>query len=378
MLADTLLIPFILLLIIGMKTADKSANGFFEDYFSPKNTNALKGIFAVAVVIYHLGMVTNGSGSRLLIHCSGDFAVKFFFFASGYGLLSQFKSYKLRGENYAKGFLGRHLPKLLVPLLVLTLPYTLFFASGESYYGVGVITFDMFKELFLKNGLYVVFNAWFVFELLALYIIFYICFRFIGDYKKAVRFCVFGTVALMCGFYCLNTYLNYNNFWYYSTIAFAIGVLYASYKDKIDGFLKNNYDKVSVVLYPVLMCVALAFFAIKRCSSDTTGITSAENIILTPLFLLALMALLTKVQPGCKRFWSFMGKISYELYLVHGLFYLLYHSSFINIENPAFYVFAVMGSSIAAAVIIHYIDKLILKIYFWFYNLFHKEKGKKA
>lgn len=86
MIADTLLIPFILLLVCGMKFSNSGNNYFFDDYLSPQNTKVLKGIFAVAVVIYHLGMITNNAGSKILIHCSGDFAVKFFFFCSGYGL----------------------------------------------------------------------------------------------------------------------------------------------------------------------------------------------------------------------------------------------------------------------------------------------------
>lgn len=378
MIADTLLIPFVLLLLIGAKTSSKEENKFFDDYLSVDNTNILKGIFAVTVVIYHLGLCTNDNGSKLLIHCSGDFAVKFFFFASGYGLLTQYKKYRERGIDYAKGFLGKHIPKLVIPLLVLTVPYVLYFASGETYYGVGKINLDMFTDLFVHNGLYVVFNAWFVFELVALYIVFWLCFRFIKDYKKAVQFCVLATIALMCAFYCLHIYQNYNNFWYYSTFAFAVGIIYAYYKENIDAFIKKRYEAVCFLLFPLLISLALAFFSVKRYSADTTGITSAENIILTPIFLLSLMALVTKIQPGCKGFWRFIGKISYELYLVHGLFYLLYRSSFINIQNSALYVFAVMASSIIAAVIIHCIDDVIIKIYFSVYNVFHKGERRKA
>lgn len=165
MIADTLLIPFILLLVCGMKFSNSGNNYFFDDYLSPQNTKVLKGIFAVAVVIYHLGMITNNAGSKILIHCSGDFAVKFFFFCSGYGLLTQYKKYQARGVDYTKGFLGKHLPKLLVPLLVLTVIYTFFFINEGSYYGSSPFTFNLVVNLFLNNGLYVVYNAWFIFEL---------------------------------------------------------------------------------------------------------------------------------------------------------------------------------------------------------------------
>lgn len=124
-------------------------------------------------------MITNNAGSKILIHCSGDFAVKFFFFCSGYSLLTQYKKYQARGVDYTKGFLGKHLPKLLVPLLVLTVIYTLFFINeGCSYYGNSPFTFNLVVNLFLNNGFYVFYNAWFIFELVLLYIVFFFSFHF--------------------------------------------------------------------------------------------------------------------------------------------------------------------------------------------------------
>ena len=43
MIADTLLIPFILLLVCGMKFSNSGNNYFFDDYLSPQNTKVLKG-----------------------------------------------------------------------------------------------------------------------------------------------------------------------------------------------------------------------------------------------------------------------------------------------------------------------------------------------
>lgn len=324
MIADTLLIPFILLLVCGMKFSNSGNNYFFDDYLSPQNTKVLKGIFAVAVVIYHLGMITNNAGSKILIHCSGDFAVKFFFFCSGYGLLTQYKKYQARGVDYTKGFLGKHLPKLLVPLLVLTVIYTFFFINEGSYYGSSPFTFNLVVNLFLNNGLYVVYNAWFIFELVLLYIVFFFSFHF-GKKNGGIQCCVILTLVLMCAFYMLNTYKAWSNFWYYSTFAFAVGVIYAEYKTNIDAFLKKHFKAVTYILFPMLICTMVAFFAVKKEIENNAGITSAENIILTPLFLLSLMAL-----------------------------------------------------SIVAAIIIHYIDFVILKIYFFVYNLFHKTDKKRS
>lgn len=211
---------------------------------------------------------------------------------------------------------------------------------------------------------------------------FYILYSFFsfhfGKKNGGIQCCVILTLVLMCAFYMLNTYKAWSNFWYYSTFAFAVGVIYAEYKTNIDAFLKKHFKAVTYILFPMLICTMVAFFAVKKEIENNAGITSAENIILTPLFLLSLMALLTKIQPGCKKFWSFIGEISYELYLVHGLMYLLLHSSVINVKSQVVFVFGVMALSIVAAIIIHYIDFVILKIYFFVYNLFHKTDKKRS
>ena len=49
---------------------------------------------------------------------------------------------------------------------------------------------------------------------------------------------------------------------------------------------------------------------------------------------------------------NFLGKISLELYLIHGLFIDLFHSEFFNIQKDEFYVGAVVLASIVSAFLI--------------------------
>ena len=117
--------------------------------------------------------------------------------------------------------------------------------------------------MFLNNGFYVVYNAWFIFELVLLYIVFFFSFHF-GKKNGGIQCCVILTLVLMCAFYMLNTYKAWSNFWYYSTFAFAVGVIYAEYKTNIDAFLKKHFKAVIYILFPMLICTMVAFFAVKK------------------------------------------------------------------------------------------------------------------
>ena len=49
----------------------------------------------------------------------------------------------------------------------------------------------------------------------------------------------------------------------------------------------------------------------------------------------------------------FLGKISPELYLIHGLFIQLFHGQLILLENEMLFILSVLVCSIAAAAVLH-------------------------
>ena len=68
-----------------------------------------------------------------------------------------------------------------------------------------------------------------------------------------------------------------------------------------------------------------------------------------------------------------LGKISYELYMIHGLVILVFRSDVIYIYNKYWFLMAVVGVSILAAVVFYNIDCVLLS----FINMKLENKEKR-
>lgn len=92
-----LLISWLLLILTGSKFADK--NQFYKNVLSENQSNALRGICAIEIMLGHIGIATES----LLLYPyrkAGILFVGIFFMLSGYGL-SYGVSYK---EKYLEHF----------------------------------------------------------------------------------------------------------------------------------------------------------------------------------------------------------------------------------------------------------------------------------
>ena len=74
-----------------------------KDFLSKQNTNAIKGLLSIFIVIHHLYGWTNilryPMVSVILIGYLGSWSVSLFFFFSGYGLWNSVLSKKTRGVH---------------------------------------------------------------------------------------------------------------------------------------------------------------------------------------------------------------------------------------------------------------------------------------
>ena len=77
------------------------------------------------------------------------------------------------------------------------------------------------------------------------------------------------------------------------------------------------------------------------------------------IFVLFVLFFSLRAQTG-NCFSKWIGKISFEIYLIHGLFLDLFKSKFITIESPALYVYLSLIASIAAAFLIHNAFKFLM------------------
>ena len=83
-------INLILLLIFGLLIFKSKYMKLNNDYLSKNNTDIIKGISVLVVILCHIAMfsVNDGMIKRIFLN-SGILAVAIFIFVSGYGLMSQ-------------------------------------------------------------------------------------------------------------------------------------------------------------------------------------------------------------------------------------------------------------------------------------------------
>lgn len=87
-----------------------------QSRFGILNTNALKGVLAIAVILGHVStrvMIPLGYEWARMFGILGIFSVTIFFFISGYGLM---QSYQKKGATYFQGFLRKRVTGTFIPL----------------------------------------------------------------------------------------------------------------------------------------------------------------------------------------------------------------------------------------------------------------------
>lgn len=356
-MADLVLIPIILLLLYKI---EYKRDGIFEDYLSIERTNILKAVMAVDVFLFHLTLSYLNVDTTFMKVASGDDAVKIFFFLSGFGLAV---SYKRKGQAYLNGFLSKRFAKILVPLIIVAIINAGAFEYTGTYYTYDSFNLSNIYHGFIDNGLTLVYNSWYVIELMILYIVFYFSFKISGNnFQRGINISVTLTMLVMGAFYMLAVYKTWLAVWFYSTYVFAFGLIWGAKEEKILTLAKKKHDYLFMIGVPASMITVIVLRMVKPIME--IGIYQVlKSLLVGPLMILGVILAGMKIRINC-RVWKILGTVAYEIYLVHGLVYNLLRSNKIYIDNDVLYVCASLGIAIVLAFAVHYLSQGILKVYF--------------
>lgn len=316
-----------------------------DDYLGVKTTLGLKGFLALGIIFHHLSQwVTTGSEFSNFAYM-GTYIVSIFFFLSGYGLYYQ-NEHK---PNYMSGFLYKRLSRIFVPFLFISLIYLVYrVANGQ------VIDIEYFINLFVK-GSTIIINGWFVNIIILMYLLFYVSFKL---FKKS-EVAIFINLLLILGYIFIAIKLNYGFWWYNSSLPFAVGLLWAKYKNRIDSFVNNHYFAL-LILFTILLFISHRYdFIISKLNiTDSYSyalIANLDNVIFTIYFMLFI-----KKFNFDNKYLNFIGTISFELYMIHGLFMSIFAKYFVSSTiNDVIYTVLVLVFSISFA---WFINQLLKKI----------------
>jgi peptidoglycan/LPS O-acetylase OafA/YrhL len=223
------------------------------------------------------------------------------------------------------------LSKVIVPFIVsILLCQTLFYVDGRQ---LDIAT--VLKHLLRGNPDILLPFSWFPFAIIYFYVCFYIVYRYLtDDIEYGLFYLLFATILYMCTTKFL---LGWTDRWWVSTFAFNAGLLWKYNENAILTFLqKKRYALFSSILLPLVFLV---------------GWRGTASAPLYPMCILIIFSLINI--PNIKLF-SYLGAISYEIYLLQGIPMILLRGNHIHIQSDYVFILLTLIITIVLAAILHY------------------------
>lgn len=286
----------------------------------------------------------------------------FFFFLSGYGLMTQHRLQALRtpsatpGELW-KGWLPRRLWGLIKPFLffyVLAVVF-LFLRCGVEEIDKAKMLMSIYFSYHWRVGIPgPLAPAWFLGELIALYTLYYLSFRYIRSRGMAVAV----LLLLVSLFLLLAWQADFGYYWLRYPFSFVAGVVYALFEERIYAQVKSHR---TLALVALLLLGGVYIWSVKTFSSLRVMLNILGHLAYYPLpaLFVALSKawgitdfMMQRMHGVIIRQLRWIGEISLEVYLLHIIWVDFYHSKVFFIESPLLYMLAVYVSTIVGAYLI--------------------------
>lgn len=300
------------------------------DYLSVQHTKNLKGIFTLIVVFHHLAIFACVGDVYNIFINAGYIAVGGFLFISGYGLMYQ---YMRKGRKYIRTFPKRRLLTIIIPAIVMAIVY--FIVKKVLYgYNFNTLLFDF------RRGASVISNGWYVTAIIYYYIAFFVSMILSELIKKQRFMSIFIFVATFI-YMVVCRKLNFDDHWFSAAFAFYFGVLWAMFKSKIDSNLRKSI--------PVIVgCIIGFYYLFNVIIHFRYG--WMEFKCLMYLAIIVILGMKMKLQSP---FMEWVGDHSFEIYLVHGLFFDLLRNNYINVENPFSFMLTLFILTFLSSYVLH-------------------------
>lgn len=269
--------------------------------FDKKNTLPLRGILATLIVLHHFQILYSEDYPWLSdLGFVGAPVCSVFFFLSGYGLM---KSRLINPISSSKNFLSKRIIKLAPPM-VLVILLNIFMHIIKNHSSVNSI-----EDELIKYGNYIFMpHLWFVIVLMGCYFTFYYSTQIFKN-----PFHILISVGILIGLYCvlMSNINSYRAFWWVSTPGFWLGMLIAFW-----GHKKHALHSISWHIFSILLIVISNIYYIIGYYNNILPLWGLQYICILPIMVF-ICTLQLPIYSNC--ILNYMGKLSYEIYLVHVL-----------------------------------------------------------
>ncbi len=280
-----------------------------------KYRSQIYGFCAVWIVMHHLINLHGIPGFSYIPFVypfirMGSCGVDVFLFLSGYCLCLSYAK-----DSNLKHFYRKRIVRLLIPYLIIAVLYYLWRNSTIGALEDGTLNLRGFAQditgiSFLTKGMM---NTWFVDAIAIFYLLFPLLYSIISKGKGfAIVLLVLSYVILFLGYF-----LPFPGFDNYAIAisrfpVFLFGLIMAIYNG-----CAPKYNRKTLVISVILLIVLIGIFPIKNIqeSNNLHGIFLWVPYISLVLPVVYLSRLIFQYVGGA--FWSFLGDLSLEIYMVH-------------------------------------------------------------
>lgn len=297
-----------------------------ENYMGIRQTKAVLAVFAIIIILHHISLKTYVQLESVDIanfvfnpfRGVGYLLVAYFFFCSGFGL---YKSISKK-EDYLKGFLKKHIAPICAS----------FFVSDALFQFIRIKR----EAIAFPANTY----SWFIFAIIALYISFFVCFKFL---KKWAVPALAACTILWCA---ICKVLILDSYWYNAVFAFPFGVIFAKHFDTITAQIKKRYPAyliaalVAAILLHFLAVNDVRLFGMLGSVMDFPAVKEVQAVlqIISALAFSVLITLISLKLEIENKALDFLGGITLEIYLIHVFFVEIFSKKFLNSYQPLYYV----------------------------------------
>ena len=348
---DILPILLLFLCIFGAKITKPLSSINSKDYLSLATCKSYRGLFAIVVILHHLAQRTETGVLFRFFISMGSLAVAFFFFLSGYGLQ---RSYITKSDKYRDGFLLKRVPTVFIPYIIITTIYWLTLLFLGQFYSLK----DIIQRFIDGNP--IADHSWFIVNILIFYVVFWLLMHLC---KKNYLMMVLGGFIWYILHFIFCYKMQYGGFWYTSSQLLVIGMFWATYEQNVISLYKKNKFTLTAIVSASLFFLFFNLNGLLPLTNNLTYILINLSPYLTRIFfVLSVLAFFLKIHFGNKIL-NFLGEISLELYISHGLFIRVLRSKFMYIDNELIWSISVLAGTILFSYGLHILFQAILRIY---------------
>lgn len=298
---DILLLALFLLICWRMKFA--RIGQFYKDYSGLQVSTAVKGVFVILVFFFHFSTyIGSGPGGNkywyIFAENFGQLVVAMFLFYSGYGILL---SSRKKGASYIKSLPKKTLTLLSRFAFAVTI-YLLFriFTGQETSIAQYLLSLIGWESIGNSN--------WYIFAIMALYLISYLGLRFV----KGREILGAAIITLLSIVFCLVMSKFKEGYWFNTALCYATGVWWAVFQQKIDKRIMTNL----FTWLAGLVVSSAAFYIFWRKSGNDWYL-----LVCACFFCVIINLVLMKVKIGNKVL-DFFGKHVFSIYILQRLAFM--------------------------------------------------------